>query len=958
MVGPTYTILTPEELARLRVDMYVGALSPPAASEQKKTLHVGTDGAIWGAAQRLADALEHIITEVVVNCADQISLGRSRRAELYIDRDTGLIRVWNDGRIPIEKHPQRPGLYNAEVIYGLMNSSSNYSDATKAKNNQFTGGRNGIGAKAANILSSRFVVSCTDAELGLDLVATWRNGMTIADGAVVKTTRPKRKTSSVCVEFIPDYARLGCELPLSDAAVSSLAMRFVECAATCVVRGARFVMDLPIISSNGVQLGEAIDVVVPCVASNKRALMSSSTMPRKRKKMAPTCAGGPSRDEEEDGDDNGVPVANPTRRTLECRPNFKKMATALMATDPSTVFHDIVGKTLFEVVVAMENDSSMGMYDFGYVNSVRCFSGTHIAYAKGCIANALLGEPNIKKALGPNTPTGAITRHFRVGVRCLIQNPSFSSQTKDKLVTPFSKFGFTWSVPPHIVKKLKDHVLEGAKAVQDAKDARAANKQIKGPSAPGGGRDFVNVPKLDDALLAPFPSKRGNCSLYITEGDSPKAFVMAGLSEIGRERNGVMPIRGKLRNVRDLTVKSIMACQEVVNVLKALGLTPGQNVTDLKQLRYQKFVILTDQDDDGHHIAGLLANMIDVVAPKLLERFPLFISRFVTPLVKATKQGAVKTFYDTQSFDAWSSRNPSGWTIRFLKGLGSSSTAEAKEYFRNIDQHMCPFTFASAAAHGALEIAFGKDVPGRKKWMMETSDAPPCDYVGQRPLPFETFCNTSLAAYSQSSLIRGIPSLVDGCCEASRKLIFGLEKLGVTKSERVSQLVGKLIGISAYHHGDASLTETLVRMAQTYVGGANVALLVPDGQFGSRIDEKKKHAAARYIATYLNPIVDSIFRPEDRALLTHNVDDGKQVEPHFFLPVTCYGLFNDTSGICTGWSTNIPAYNPRDVINYTRAVINGEEVSLPALTPWYVCLPLPRHLNCVYTRNCRDHKEG
>ena len=89
-------------------------------------------------------------------------------------------------------------------------------------------------------------------------------------------------------------------------------------------------------------------------------------------------------------------------------------------------------------------------------------------------------------------------------------------------------------------------------------------------------------------------------------------------------------------------------------------------------------------------------------------------------------------------------------------------------------------------------------------------------------------------------------------------------------------------------------------MAQTFVGSNNINLLAPVGQFGSRLMGGKDAASARYIHTHMEPIVDTLFRKEDHAILNHIDDDGLIVEPETYLPVVPLLAINGCVGIGTG----------------------------------------------------------
>jgi DNA topoisomerase II len=120
---------------------------------------------------------------------------------------------------------------------------------------------------------------------------------------------------------------------------------------------------------------------------------------------------------------------------------------------------------------------------------------------------------------------------------------------------------------------------------------------------------------------------------------------------------------------------------------------------------------------------------------------------------------------------------------------------------------------------------------------------------------------------------------------------------------------------SGYHHGEQSLNEAIIGMAQDFMGSNNIPWLVPQGQFGTRLQGGKDSASPRYIHTYLQPGIRRIVPEADFQVLTYRDDDGLQVEPEFYAPILPMLLVNGARGIGTGYSTFIPAYNPRHLGN-------------------------------------------
>ena len=121
---------------------------------------------------------------------------------------------------------------------------------------------------------------------------------------------------------------------------------------------------------------------------------------------------------------------------------------------------------------------------------------------------------------------------------------------------------------------------------------------------------------------------------------------------------------------------------------------------------------------------------------------------------------------------------------------------------------------------------------------------------------------------------------------------------------KVAQLSGYVSEHSAYHHGEASLASTIVNLAQDFVGTNNINLLVPSGQFGTRLQGGKDHASPRYIFTRLAQLARVVFPECDDALLNYNDEDGQKIEPKYYMPVIPTVLINGAEGIGTGWSTS------------------------------------------------------
>jgi len=344
---------------------------------------------------------------------------------------------------------------------------------------------------------------------------------------------------------------------------------------------------------------------------------------------------------------------------------------------------------------------------------------------------------------------------------------------------------------------------------------------------------------------------------------------------------------------------------------------------------------MADQDHDGSHIKGLVINMFSYFWPSLFT-MPGFLVEFITPIVKCTKGKKSIQFFTLPEYESWKEENNGGkgWKIKYYKGLGTSTPKEAKEYFSDLDRHVIEFEHQGDDDTEAIMMAFSKkSADKRKEWLQEFKIGTFLAQNNVEYLRYKDFVNKELILFSMESNARAIPSLVDGLKPGQRKILFSCFKRNLTKEIKVAQLAGYVSEHSAYHHGEASLTSTIVNMAQNYVGSNNINFLLPNGQFGTRYEGGKDAASPRYIFTSLSPVTRTMFCPSDDNVLEYLNEDGQWVEPQYYVPILPSVLVNGASGIGTGWSTNIPNYNPREICENLKRMMRGEDPL--EMKPWY-----------------------
>jgi len=591
----------------------------------------------------------------------------------------------------------------------------------------------------------------------------------------------------------------------------------------------------------------------------------------------------------------------------------------------------------WEYAVCLTNTDEFAHVSF--VNGI-CTSkgGKHVEYIMGQLLRKLAAYIKTKKKVDVKPAT--IKEQLTLFLRCDVENPAFSSQTKDELTTTSANFGSACTVSDEFVEKVaKMGVMDAACALTEVKEAKAAKKTDGAKT-----RTIRGIPKLIDANFAG-TDKSGQCTIIFCEGDSAKAGIVSGLSKEDRNTIGVYPVKGKFMNVRGEAVKRIAENTEIAEIKRILGLENGRDYTAedvAKRLRYGKVLFMTDQDLDGSHIKGLGINLFQSEWPTLTH-IPGFIGFMNTPILKARKGQQERVFYNEGEFEAWKSGNASGnaavdvstWAIKYYKGLGTSTGREFREYFEH--KKIVDFAHTGEPSDDAIDLVFNKKrADDRKEWLSTYNRADHLD-TSHKHVTYEDFMTREMKHFSIYDNQRSIANGMDGLKISLRKILFAAFKKGGLKTEiKVAQFSGYVSEHSGYHHGEASLNAAIIGMAQNFVGSNNINLFEPNGQFGTRLNSGRDAASERYIFTQLNAITRLIYRAEDDAVLEYLDDDGQLVEPTFYAPIVPMILVNGTKGIGTGFSTDIMCHNPLQIIDYIQAMLlKKPEAEWGTIEPYY-----------------------
>lgn len=813
--------------------------------------------------------LYKIFDEVLVNAIDQHVRtehddkinNKVTTIKVNFDVDKNIITVMNNGEgIPIVEHKDH-GVWVPELIFGHLLTSSNYDKDEK----KITGGKNGYGAKLANIFSKSFKIETVDAERKLKYIQTFEKNMTIK--GVPEITKSSVKPYTI-IEFCPDLDRFGVD-KLDNDTIQLMKKRVLD--------------------------------ITACTNKNVSVFLND--------------------------------------KKLECK-TLEKYVNYYLDNDTEKVYEEVSDR--WEIVVAVNPDTKFEQVSF--VNGITTLKGgKHVDYVANAIIKKIQAYTSTKgiKRKKLDLKPAHIKDNIFIFIRSTIENPAFDSQIKEYLTTPSTKFGSKCEVSDKFIEKLvKTSLIERAMKLSDFKDNLGLQK-VSGKKTTA----IRGIDKLDDANKAG-TNESLKCTLILTEGDSAKALAVAGLSVVGRDYFGVFPLRGKVLNVRDITLKRVSDNAEINNLVKIMGLkfnSKNKNKEEtLKDLRYGRIMIFTDADVDGSHIKGLLMNLFSIFWPELLE-IPGFLIALATPILKVKKNKESKEFYTMTEFNTWKETidNVKAWDIKYYKGLGTSTSEEAKSYFMNFDDKNIAYAICDNNEDIAnkelsidkIELAFDKKRSEDRKSWLKTYDKDNIIEQTQKKVYYHEFIDKELIHFSDYDCKRSIPCLCDGLKPSLRKIMYSCFKRNLKKEIKVAQLAGYISENSAYHHGEQSLYDSIIGMAQDFVGSNNIELLEPKGQFGCRLAGGNDAASPRYIFTNLSELAFHIFNPLDNPLLEYNEDDGKKIEPLWYIPILPMILVNGSEGIGTGFSTKVPPHNPEEIV---KNLINMmDDKPFEKMIPWF-----------------------
>ena len=369
---------------------------------------------------------------------------------------------------------------------------------------------------------------------------------------------------------------------------------------------------------------------------------------------------------------------------------------------------------------------------FCYTNIIRNKDGgTHMTGLRGALTKSVNNYAKKKKLLKGNSLSGDDVRE---GLSAIVSvkhpDPSFSSQTKDKLVSSevtsivetvvYEKLGEFFEENPNVGKLIVDKALLASKAREAARKARDLTRRkgvLEGGGLPG---------KLADCQSRD-PSE---CEVYLVEGDSA-----GGSAKTGRDRRiqAILPLRGKILNVERQRRNLVKVFQnnEIQTMIRALGAGVGnpseegvieEGEFDTKKLRYSKIIIMTDADIDGAHIRTLMLTFLWRFMRPAISEGHVYIAQ--PPLYQLSKGRVSKYAYSDEERDEIIEQlkvgNPNTKIgVQRYKGLGEMNPEQLWETTMNPETRtMLKVTVQDAEESDRMfEILMGEDVPDRRAFI-------------------------------------------------------------------------------------------------------------------------------------------------------------------------------------------------------------------------------------------------
>jgi DNA topoisomerase-2 len=577
-----------------------------------------------------------------------------------------------------------------------------------------------------------------------------------------------------------------------------------------------------------------------------------------------------------------------------------------------------------------------GMY--GMVNGLRTDGGIHVEAIYRAVKDAISG---LKEFANIKLTKKLITSHIGILVVVNGTNPMQKAQTKDvldeidgknkmdvTLAPTFATAFRSWDCFKLLLEKGdSDQIVEMQKAAKNA-------KPVAYSPAAYTGKELPTYAEICEGLSAysqrdPFWAQKKS-GRYVAR----------------------LAISGKPANVTNHDEKKRLELAAGIfgQLVSIMGLEYGEEYfspESLRKLKHRGGVIISaDQDADGYHIGGLVLAFFHRYWPSLFNHDFFYITN--TPLIRIrskSKQECLHAFFTQEEFEQFCEHNPkykklgpsNDLSVDYCKGLGSSDVTDVAYDINHVFLTCVKYTEQSAEA---LDMAFNKTrADDRKKWILDVlspdskiraqyadelvprftmpreNPMSPIEDLKVNTLSLDAFIKTKLSIFAIDQLGRSIPRF-DGLKESQAKVVDLLVHTPNTALMKVFQFSGKVAEQMQYHHGDASMNKTIIKMAGTYAcSGNHIRVMSKMGQFGDRKFFQKSAAQARYPSVGRHKRLDDEINTEmlKLGIIDSVVIDGTPAERKFIPFKIPFMIANGARAIAVGWSTYCPPHFPADI---------------------------------------------
>ena len=866
----------------------------------------------------MSQAVQRVFLEILSNAGDNADASRRSKIDpgsIKIDVTSTTVTIKNGGlHIPVEKISTVTNKGNLSVteykegdenwtwlpcfIFGQLRTSNNYNENLK----RMGCGRNGVGAKCANIFSKKFTLEIYDPKNKLHFKSTWKDNMFKDNPELkpeVEVSKEDIKEGSVIISWDLDFERFGIK-EYTQEDLKLFARFAVDFSFTCKIKT----------YFNGIELD------FRDIREYTKLIWSDEQMK------------------------NNITNFVWNKETPE------KIKKARLETQQGFIIEAKKSEHIpdLEIFIVDTPDNSENIT---YVNGLMTpEGGVHLDAAQEQIFKFISNIVNEGRKGKKNTITPKnIKPHLSFIINARLVNPEYTSQTKTKLSSP----SVTVSYQDKILKNIE--TWDVIQRMYSEIDAISFNKAVKND---GIKRKHIPMDKGEDANLAGTKDSQ-SCTLFLAEGISALNYPQKRICMLdgGKDKHGYMPLKGVFMNTSKASRENYANNTVIASVKQVLGLKEDVDYDDpqnIKTLRYGFIILTVDADDDGMHILCLVLNFFREKFPGIIRRNMIGYLR--TPIIKVMKGDKIaKRFFTVQKFENWKSKNSlRGHIVRYFKGLGTSNDDDIKDDLTSAPTVIC---FHDSKCIDNFDLAFHEDnADQRKDWIEKWRDV--AQYEDVISIDIDTIkkdkndlikaqdisqlINRELIGFSVSSLFRAIPSEYDFLKDSQRKALYSAltyfnydPKKG--KSIKVGRFSNKAADLTQYHHGEKSLIDTFIKMAQDFMGSNNIGYFKKDGQFGTRADGGENAADARYSETHLTWFLPLVYQKESIELVEKRVTDDEECEPLWLPGVIPMGIVNGTNGIATAFSTSTPAHNPLDVVNWYIDKCKGKNPK--PIVPWY-----------------------